>query len=218
MSTHDFPAYDLADPRPFAANAPYTFFLPTLDELAAVAPMDIVKLMFDYTHQTERWPTERMWVTVGETDGDVLRGALCNSPDEPTSPLSPGDVIVFQRHHIIAIQWDHPEAAPPSSTQREYWERCVVDDCVIDGSEPIEYLYREEPNLEEEGDEYPDSGWRIRGRQGSATDTEMDARSLSYVALGAVLNLDDSWLTWIDSPVGTSLMRDFDTGDYVLKE
>ncbi len=43
----------------------------------------------------------------------------------------------------------------------------------------------------------------------------MEVRKFSYVALGAVLNRDDSWLAWIDEPVGTTLMRDFDTGRYV---
>jgi hypothetical protein len=84
----------------------------------------------------------------------------------------------------------------------------LVDDCVLYEGVPVEYLYREMPDMQQDGDKYADSGWRIRGRQGAATDAEMDERKLSYVALGAVLNRDDSWIGWIDAPIGTALMRD----------
>jgi hypothetical protein len=206
--------YYLEDPRPIAAEAPYTFFRPSAEELAAVGPDDLVKLCFQYTHETENWSAERMWVKVLRADGDCLSGALGNQPDEPTSPLSTGDAIAFERHHILAIIWDKLEAAPPKPQYREYWERCLVDDCVLDGSEKIEYLYREEPDMAQEGDKYPDSGWRIRGPVEGVSDEDLAGRTLSYVAMGAVLNRDDSWLAWIDAPIGTALSRDPITRTY----
>lgn len=208
-------SYIVTDPRPLAAGASYTFFLPGEAELAAIRQQDHVKLLFDYPHQTETWAAERMWVKVTHVEGDRLRGELDNEPDEPTSPLVLGQMVDFQRHHILAIQWAHPENAPQSPESREYWSRCLVDDCILEGLEPVEFIYREKPDMAQDGDRYPDSGWRIRGRQGNATDADMEARKLSYVALGAVLNRDDSWLAWIDEPVGTALMRDFTTGTYV---
>jgi len=51
--------YDILDPRPIAAEAPYTFFLPSPSEIAAVGKRDLVKLLFDYPHQTEKWTAER---------------------------------------------------------------------------------------------------------------------------------------------------------------
>ena len=176
---------------------------------------DLVKLTFDYPHQTEKWAAERMWVIVEVAEGDELRGVLDNHPDEPTSPLKAGDPVAFQRHHILAIEWANPEAAPPAVSHREFWDRCLVDQCVLDGEEPVEYLYREEPELADDADDHADSGWRIRGRVGEATEADMDAREIAYVALGAVLNRDDSWIEWIDAPVGTRLTRDFDTNTYV---
>jgi len=38
-----------------------------------------------------------------------------------------------------------------------------------------------------------------------------------YVALGAVLNQDDSWLHLIDEPVGARYMRDFRRDTYVAE-
>jgi hypothetical protein len=208
------PSYTLLDPRPLAAESPYTFFLPSAAEIAAVDEGDLVKLTFEYTHEIEDWGVERMWVTVQNVVDDSLIGSLENQPFEPKSVLKIGVMIPFQRHHILSIEWANPEAAPPPREHREYWERCFVDDCVIDGSEPVEYIYREDPDMQQEGDTYPDSGWRVRGRMGDATEEQLEARAAHYVAVGVVLNEDDSWLGIIDAPVGSRFMRDFVTNTY----
>lgn len=214
MSGDEKRGYFIADPRPIAARAPYTFFLPSAAEVDAIGVGDLVKLMFEYEHQTEKWGGERMWVTVEAVDDDGLSGHLSNEPDEPTSPLAFGDTIHFNRRDALAINWARPDQAPPPPEYREYWERCLVDDCVLEGGVPVEFVYREEPDMAQEGDNYPDSGWRIRGRRGDATEEDMEKRKLEYVALGAVLNRDDSWLHLIDAPVGSAFMRDFENGEY----
>jgi hypothetical protein len=90
----------------------------------------------------------------------------------------------------------------------------MVDACILDDGVPVEYLYREEPDLAGPDDKHPDSGWRIRGRQGELTDDEMDDREAAYVAVGAVLNRDDSWLHLVDAPTGSAFRRDSASGIY----
>ncbi len=53
---------------------------------------------------------------------------------------------------------------------------------------------------------------------GDSTDEDLEARKLEYVAIGAVLNRDDSWVSHIDAPIGTALMRDFETNSYIAED
>ncbi|MEQ1519239.1 MAG: DUF2185 domain-containing protein [Usitatibacteraceae bacterium] len=209
------PGYVLLDPRPIATAVPYTFFLPNTDELAALASGDLVQLMFEHVPSGHKWGVERMWVTVNTLDAKGLTGTLVNNPLEPTASVRAGDLIRFARYNVIGVNWANPEVAPPPTVRREYWERCLVDDCVLDGTEPVEFIYREAPSMDEGGNKYPDSGWRIRGRMGDATNEEANARKPQDVSIGAVLNRDDSWLHLIDTPVGVRLMRDFQKNVYV---
>jgi hypothetical protein len=208
--------YEIDDPRPIAREAPYTFHLPSAAEIAAVAPGDLVKLTIRSIPPGREWDAERMWVLVQQVDDEGLRGRLENDPSDMPQ-LRPGAPIAFQRHQVIDIIWSEDRAAdpPPSTPPREYLDRCLVDRCVTERRVPIHYLYREEPNRAREGDEYPDSGWRIRGDYRDLPDAEIDARETEYVAIGRVLNADDSWIEFIDAPVGSAFIRDWDTGHFV---
>jgi hypothetical protein len=206
--------YTLLDPHPVAAEARYTYFLPSDAEIAAVSIGDHVQLTFEYIPPGDKWAAERMWVTVQAVDGDRLIGVLASTPDDPKATVCNGDEVSFERRLIINVAWADPETAPPPTPCRDYWERCMVDQCVLDGVEPVEFIYREAPDMQEDGDTYPDSGWRIRGRMGDATDEEIEEREAQYVAIGAVLNQDDSWLHLVDAPEGSRFMRNFATGVY----
>jgi len=207
----DGSSYKIMDPRPIAAEAPYTFFLPHESELAALRVGDLVKITFEWEPPFVEYAAERMWVTVMKIDSDILMGTLENEPFEKDR-MRVGDAVTFGRHNILAIRFADPVPNVRPPEYREYWERCLVDDCVLDGSAVVEYLYREEPDMGSAGDKYPDSGWRIRGLENDGED--MDKRTPQYVAVGAVLNKDDSWLSLIDAPVGSKFRRDFDTGEY----
>jgi hypothetical protein len=200
----------VADER--AADAPYTFFVPTWSERERVSVEDLVKLGFEYLWDTEEFSGERMWVEVLSRDGSSFTGALKNEPAE--LGLQYDQIVEFELKNVIDIEWHEPEKHPAFDQKSTYWERCLVDQLVVDGALPVEYVYREEPDLDEPNDNYPDSGWRVRGRQGEVTDEAMEERDVAYIALGAVLNKDDSFLNLLDEPIGSAFMRNFETGRY----
>ncbi|WP_435259783.1 DUF2314 domain-containing protein [Thioclava sp. FR2] len=121
----DDASFTLEDGRKRAAEAPYTFFLPSPAELAAIGPGDAVKLIFVHRLPVEEWESERMWVKVVKVDGDRLVGELDNIPDEKSSPLRPGDRVEFGRHNIISVQFRDPETKPEpyGGNLRTYWDR-----------------------------------------------------------------------------------------------
>jgi hypothetical protein len=207
-----FGTYTLDDPRIVQREAPYTFFLPSQREIDSVRPDDVVKLIFRSEPEGSDYGAERMWVIVKEVRPDGLIGVVDNHPfDMPQ--LKAGATVRFQPYNIISIKlYGHPEDEEPE--QKSYWDRCMVDKCVTEDKIPVYYLYREEPDLDQEGDEYPDSGWRIRGDYRDISNEELDARKAEYVAIGRVLNADDSWLHLIDAPIGSAFMRNFETGEY----
>jgi hypothetical protein len=202
--------YSIDDPRPMAKDAPYTFFLPSQIELDNIAVGDDVKLIFRGHPRSRNYGAERMWVNVTAISQTGLEGTLKNVPwDMPQ--IECGDRVRFQRFHIAATD----KVVEGTPELREYWDRCLVDKCVTDDRVPVHFLYREEPDMAQEGDSYPDSGWRIRGDYRGLTDAQIEARAMEYVALGCVLNADDSWLHLIDEPVGARFIRDFTTGRFV---
>jgi hypothetical protein len=124
--------------------------------------------------------------------------------------------VTFQRHHVIDCIWsdERQERPPAPPSRRDYWDRCLVDRCVTDDRIPVHFLYREVPDLAEDDDEYPDSGWRIRGDYRGLADEEIDARECQYIAIGPVLNVDDSWLHLVDAPIGSRFIRNWETSEF----
>ena len=169
--------YEVLDPRPNAASAPYTFFLPDPELIEAICKGDHVKAIIRAVPPSEKYDAERMWIRITSARSDWLEGTL--------------------------------------DSQREYWARCMVDQCVLDRELKVGYIYREAPDMTKEGDKFPDSGWRIRGDTRGTLVEQLRSRKAAYVALGAVLNSDDSWLHLIDEPVGARFEKDFEKGVFV---
>ena len=207
--------FRLANAETLAAKAPYTFFIPSRAEREAIAPGAMANLVFEYLWDSRKLNGERMWVKVTHVDGQELTGLLDNRPYE--EGLEEGMVVNFTPANVVEIEWGelpHPDVP----AQRQFWERCFVDSCVIEDGVPIGFLYREQPDLEGSDEKYPDSGWRIRGRETDDPDDSLDQRKIAYVALGAVLNEDASILPLLDAPVGSAFTRDADSGEYRTAE
>jgi hypothetical protein len=205
-----FGRWDLDDPRPAAQASPYTFFLPSQKELESLQPGDLVKLTFRSHPPGIEFDAERMWVELTAVNLETQEGKLANDPSDMPQ-LKFGDMIQFQRSHIIATNVEVSD----NDSHREYWERCRVDKCVTYDGVPVHFLYRDVPDTAKDGDKYSDSGWRIRGDYRGLTDEQIEARESEYVALGRVLNADDTWLHLIDEPIGSRFIRDWATGKFV---
>lgn len=208
-----FGRHGIADPRPITEAAPYTFFLPSENEVLALAPGDRAKLIFHSIPPSPHHAAERMWVRITRAKGERLWGRLESQP-QAMPQLRPGVRIGFRRGDVIDLCWAEPRAVRPPSAphRRAYWSRCLVDACVLEGT-PVHYLYRESPDFAL-ADEYLDSGWRIRGDYRGIDTAEIDARAICRVALGAVLNVDDGWLHLIDAPIGAAFVRNWQSGRF----
>lgn len=201
----------MRDPRPIAAEAPYTFFLPPPEHVDAVQSGDLVKAIF--SDRDGGHDAERMWVTVERVMADHFVGTLSNAPADMQN-LAEGEPVAIPQSHLIAILPGDNRALPDVERPREHWERCMVDQCVLDGRSKVDYLYREPADMDREGDADPDSGWRLRGTEAGIAEDEAHGAAPQYVALGAVLNRDDRWLGLIDEPAGFAWHWQDDTGEF----
>ena len=147
---------------PTQKQAPYTFFLPDPRRLEALEPGDHAKLIFVPTTEGTKYGAERMWVHIIEKEGTIYRGKLDNIPDDVPG-LSLGDIVKFEAWHIIDAKFhDKQKEKSLKFPRRTFYERCLVDKCVLDDGTKVHFIYRENADLTDDGDKYPDSGWRIR--------------------------------------------------------
>jgi hypothetical protein len=179
--------YEIDDPRINAARAPYTYFLPSPERVALLLPGDLAKLVIRPVPGGRKYDAERMWIKITKIEGENLFGLLDNQPFDIPS-LDPGAPVAFKAWHVIECIMMDPARDQyfQLDNQRDYYDRCMVDQCVLDGETKVGFLYREEPDLTQEGDKYPDSGWRIRGDLRNLTDEDIDAREVAETILGFI--------------------------------
>lgn len=196
-------SWTLRDSSETARQFKYTFYKPSESEIALIKPGENVKLVFDFISDDPDAPqAERMWVVVDHicADGSFV-GSLDNVP-RWIKDLEPGDTIEFDSRHIINTEHDDPD-----NLVNRYRSRCFVTNRILRDGQPIGYLYRENPDTEE------DCGWRFLA--GNESDAYMeDAANFEFVSIGAVLNQDDSVLDLLQEPIGSVFEKDVDSDKF----
>jgi len=190
-------SWELVNAQKLAEEYPYTFYKPSPTVISLLKPGNEVKLIFKFESEDPEAPSaERMWIELSELSGSEYIGSLDNDPAY-IKDLKHGDQITFEAKHIIDTDIDDPVP----SVVHKYQKRCFVTNNILYESEKIGYLYREEPDQED------DSGWRFT--TGSETDEYMeDSNNISYVSLGAVLREDDSVVKLLDRNSGVAFAID----------
>ncbi len=193
----------LEDAEATARAHPYTFYKPAAERVAQLKPGNLAKVIFGFDTDDPAAPrAERMWLIIESVQDGRFVGKLDNDPIY-IGDLNPGDLVEFEARHIIDTDLPGKE----DNLVERYLKRCFVSHRVLYDGQKVGYLYREEPVAED------DSGWRITA--GSEDEKYMDdSANVSYVSLGAVLNLDDRIIGLLDSPVGAEFGFDAASGRF----
>ena len=187
----------LGDAQQRAAENPYTFHKPSPEAIELLKPKDEAKLIFEFKSDDPEAPgAERMWVEITEVTAREFKGVLDNDPAYITD-LKCGDPLTFKEKHIIQVSIDDPV---PSKTDK-YLARCFVTQRIMRDGQRVGYLYREEPDREE------DSGWRFLCGDESQEYMD-DSENICLVSLGAVLSKDDRVLDLLNEPAGSAFEYD----------
>lgn len=172
-------------------------------ELDALEVGDIVKIIFVGTGRDQD-DIERMWVEVTLLEGDQITGNLANEPFGLRS-IKLGDEIQFQRSDIIDLEKYRFEDSRPIANDL-FFARCYADPDLINGDEKPRLFYREAP-IDDDSDAYKDTGWRFCGASAATQDSKLDMSKAQRIAIGVLLNQDDSYLELLGSDVGTRCFR-----------
>ena len=198
------PSWHLTDAAELAARHPYTFYKSPPEAIAQVRPGEVVKLIFAFHSDDPQAPgAERMWVLVDtlEPHGHFA-GKLDNMPGY-IQDLKAKDPVAFEARHIINTQHDDDD-----NLVNRYAGLCFVTKRVLEDGAPVGYLYREEPDNDD------DSGWRFTANDES--DAYMhDSANVALVSLGAVLSVDDRFIKLLDAPAGAAFAFDHNTQQFM---
>ncbi len=196
-------SWKLENAQKIADDFPYTFYKPSSEVVSQLKAGNQAKLIFQFESDDPEAPrAERMWVEITDVKDGKFSGCLDNDPAH-IKDLKHKDPVEFSECHVIDTDLDDPI---PSITEK-YIKRCFVTHNILYDGRPVGYLYREEPDNDD------DSGWRFTA--GDETDEYMeDSNNSSYVSLGAVLREDDGILSMLEREAGVAFVKD-EEGNFI---
>jgi uncharacterized protein YegJ (DUF2314 family) len=196
-------SWKLENAQKIADEFPYTFHKPSKEVVSKLNAGNQAKLIFEFESDDPEAPrAERMWVEITSVNDGVFSGYLDNDP-RYIKDLKHEVPIEFSECHIIDTDLEDPV---PSIIEK-YIKRCIVTNNILYEGRRVGYLYREEP------DNNDDSGWRFTA--GDESDEYMeDPDNSSYVSLSAVLREDDGILPLLEREAGAAFVKD-DGGSFI---
>lgn len=194
-------------------EAPYTFYVPSKEVIDQLKPGDIVKLIFTADKGKDGFIGERMWVEITERTGHAFKGELNNEPFIVES-LELGTEIAFGAENICDTEYEDPWA---EDLDAYFDTKVLVSNDVLERKE-FNFLLRDK------AEEPEDSGWTIM--TGFEDEEELnDPEQFHYIAIGVVLNMDASILSFVhDEPLSAyerngegrfEKVEDYDWSEYL---
>lgn len=184
--------WSVVDPQPIKQNAPYTFFLPSAAELAAMRPGDRVQLGLAPDGFFEG-AAERVWVRLAEVTAEGCTG----TPDGEIPPgLSADNSLSFMPRHIWAVS---EMRVDDLEEEMRYLAGAHMDPLILTGAADVGWLERRASHAGKGA--YPETGWYAfaEGSDGGG--------SLYHGPIGLLLNFEDRMMPLLRAPVGARLER-----------
>ncbi len=148
--------YCLGNAETLQAEHPDDLAIPSRDERAAVAPAQLVTLLFEIVEPHEGMPpAERMWVAVTQEKEGRYQGRLQSEPAHITT-VHAGETVEFGPEHVVSVMSD-----VPLSEKKVIVSRRSLDQALRPG-----WVCRQDPVNPE------DSGWMAL--VGDESDEELD--------------------------------------------
>lgn len=185
----DGESWQLFDPRPMRRTAPYTFFVPSEAELAAVRAGDLLQLGAVPEGLDDAAP-ERLWVRIG-TLGATWDGVI-ESGGVPG--MEAGTCLQFAPWRVLAVS---EVRVDDLEEEARFLAQAQVDLRILQGDVGISRLERRAPHPVP--GPWADTGWHFYGPGEGAP--------LHAGPIGLVLNIDDSMMPLLRAPVGARIER-----------